>query len=181
MTFGPEIHCTALCCTLKRSAFIEGVCGTSHCLVSVREKERGVSLNSWATSVCLDKLYCGFLLRVLTAWTVARVALFCAELLCGCCNLLSAWPDYCLFHIVWWRAAGWREGGRLCSDLLLHKEDYLFINVSIWTFAIFGCLSSLTHCINLMRFKSKYIKAEIRHKCYFPGVVMNQWVNQSVI
>lgn len=66
---------------------------------------------------------------------------------------------------------GWR---RLCSDLLLHKEDYLFINVSIWTFAIFGCLSSLTHCINLMRFKSKYIKAEIRHKCYFPGVVMNK-------
>lgn len=42
---------------------------------------------------------------------------------------------------------GEREGRRrLCSDLLLHKEDYLFINVSIWTFAIFGCLSSLTHC-----------------------------------
>lgn len=51
---------------------------------------------------------------------------------------------------------GWR---RLCSDLLLHKEDYLFINVSIWTFAIFGCLSGLfvlrTWCINRMRFKSK--------------------------
>lgn len=38
------------------------------------------------------------------------------------------------------REEGWR---RLCSDLLLHKEDYLFINVSIWTFAIFGCLSRL--------------------------------------
>lgn len=24
----------------------------------------------------------------------------------GCCNLFSAWPDYCLLHIVWWRASG---------------------------------------------------------------------------
>lgn len=38
-----------------------------------------------------------------------------------------------------------RDGGG--SDLLLHKEDYLFINVSIWTFAIFGCLSSLFVCV----------------------------------
>lgn len=40
---------------------------------------------------------------------------------------------------------GGRDGGG--SDLLLHKADYLFINVSIWTFAIFGCLSSLFVCV----------------------------------
>lgn len=34
-----------------------------------------------------------------------------------------------------------RDGGG--SDLLLHKEDYLFINVSIWMFAIFSCFSCL--------------------------------------
>lgn len=30
----------------------------------------------------------------------------------ACCNLFSAWPDYCLLHIVWWPAAGWRDGRR---------------------------------------------------------------------
>lgn len=39
-----------------------------------------------------------------------------------------------------WQKEGRGEGG---SDLPLHKEDYLFINISIWTFAIFGCLSGL--------------------------------------
>lgn len=38
------------------------------------------------------------------------------------------------------RDGGMTGGGK---DLMLHKEDYLFINVSIWTFDIFSCLSSL--------------------------------------
>lgn len=52
----------------------------------------------------------------------------------GCCNLFSAWPDYRLLRIVWWQAAGWRDGWRRGDDGGMegalsfppHKEDYLF-------------------------------------------------------
>lgn len=62
----------------------------------------------------------------------------------GCCNLLSAWPDYRLLHNVWRRAAGrarWQEEGRvggmeeapLCrymstiTFLLIYPQLYLAI------------------------------------------------------
>lgn len=65
----------------------------------------------------------------------------------GCCNLLSAWPDYRLLRIVWWRAAGWRDGWRRGDDggmegaliFFRHiRKITFFINVSIWTLAIFS-------------------------------------------
>lgn len=113
-----------------------------------RERERDSSEHfGW--------MYNRFLLCVDLVWAITVSGLCWTELLSstGCCNLFSAWPDYCLLHIVWWRAAGWRDGRRSGgregggSDSLLHKEDYLFINVSIWTFAIFSCFSSLFICV----------------------------------
>lgn len=48
-----------------------------------------------------------------------------------------------------------RDGGGSALICCCIRKITFFINVSIWTFAIFGCLSSLTYCMNLMRFKSK--------------------------
>lgn len=103
-----EIHSTAPRCTLKRSAFTKGDCATSR----VRRK----------TEFLLNRLVgCAIDACFVLTWFGRSLPRCCAELSClssvlkcstGCCNLFSVWPDYCLLHIVWWRAAGWRDGRR---------------------------------------------------------------------
>lgn len=59
-------------------------------------------------------LLCADSVRSITSLLPCWTELLSSALKCcaGCCNLFSAWPDYCLLHIVWWRAAGWRDGRR---------------------------------------------------------------------
>lgn len=60
----------------------------------------------------------------------------------GLCNLLSAWPDYCLLHIV--SSLGMEGWRRERTDLSLHKQDYLLLMYPSGSISdIFGCLSSL--------------------------------------
>lgn len=153
--------------------------------LSAREKRERLLLNVWTSSVWLDVLYMLLLLlwfgRLFPLTLSLFAALCCAELSCSLqcwtvlldavissvhgqitvCSILSGGG----LHDGEMAGGGargregererGRDGGRLCTDLLLHKEDYLFINTPIWTFAIFGCLSSLclclrTYSINLM-------------------------------
>lgn len=120
-----EIHSTAL-----HSALWKGQLSLKECVRPAdaprvpERRERGLF---WTVGPAQRGwIYHRFLLCLDLVWiwdssSTLCSALCCAELSCsllllncsaGCCNLFSAWPDYCLLHIVWWRAAGWRDGRR---------------------------------------------------------------------
>lgn len=145
---------TALRCTLKRSAITEGVCASGRHSASASGK-REVFL--WTVGPV------HFGCRLLLCWPGFDDGLSFSHSSALCCSGLSlCWtvlPDAVISSVhapitVCSILCGGslrdeREGSegerwRRCrSDLLLHKEDYLFINVSIWTFTIFGCLCRL--------------------------------------